>query len=302
MHKKFYGTGVALITPFHRDGSIDFNCLGKLVEYVIAKGVNYLVVLGTTGESATLSKDEKTAVCGYVVEQVAGRVPIVLGLGGNNTQEVINCIEYWDFEGIDAVLSVTPCYNKPSQKGLFQHFQIIAGLLPVPVILYNVPGRTSVNLNPETTLRLANDVESIIGIKEASGNLHQCMEIIKNRPDNFLVISGDDALTLPLISVGGDGVISVVANAFPKEFSEMVNQALKGNMKIAREHHYKLIEIIDSLFIEGNPAGIKAALEIMGLCKNNLRLPLTPASKSNYNKISSLMEIFAGHKTSKEIS
>jgi len=297
MHNKFRGTGVALITPFHKDGSIDFNCLGGLIDNIINKGVNYLVALGTTGESVTLSKDEKTAIIGFVVEQVAGRVPVVLGLGGNNTQEIINCIRSYDFEGIAAILSVTPYYSKPSQKGLYQHYKIIGNLSPVPVILYNVPGRTSVNMSAETTLRLAYDIEGIIGIKEASGDMLQCMAIIKDRPKDFLVISGDDALTLPLISIGGDGVISVVANAYPNEFSGLVDNALKGNIAKAQTAHYLLLELIENLFVEGNPAGVKAVLELLGQCENNLRLPLTQISRGTINKLSVLVEEISKTKT-----
>ena len=289
MHKKLKGTGVAVITPFHKDGSIDFKCLGKLIERLITNNVDYLVVLGTTGESVTLTKDEKMAVIGFAIETVDKRVPVVLGLGTNNTQDVINCIKTFDFEGVDAILSVSPYYNKPSQKGIFQHYKIIADASPVPVILYNVPGRTAVNITAETTLKLAQEIENIIGIKEASGSLEQCMQIIKNKPENFLVISGDDALTLPIIALGGDGVISVVANAFPKDFSEMVHHALIGDFKTAREIHYKLIDIIENLFVEGSPAGIKAALDILKICPENLRLPLVKVSKTTYNKLSSLI-------------
>lgn len=290
MHKDFIGTGVALVTPFHKDGSIDFKCLSNIIEHTIDNDVDYLVVLGTTGESATLTRDEKLAIIGFVVETVDNRVPIVLGLGGNNTQEIINCIKSYDFEGISAVLSVSPYYNKPTQKGLYQHYKIIANLSPVPVILYNVPGRTAVNISAETTLRLAYDVQGVIGIKEASGDMEQCMEIIKNKPDDFLVISGDDALTLPLISVGGDGVISVVANAFPKQFSKMVYHARRGNMRRAREIHYSLIDMISYLFAEGNPAGVKSVMETMGLCFNTVRLPLTTVSRGLQNKLDSCLE------------
>ena len=290
MLKRLRGTGVALVTPFHKDGSIDFNCLGKLVDRMINNGVDYLVVLGTTGESVTLNSDEKTAILGFVVDQVEGKVPIILGLGGNNTNEILNSINSCDFDGVDAILSVSPYYNKPTQKGLYLHYKMIANMSPVPVILYNVPGRTACNISAETTLRLAYDIEGIIGIKEASGDLEQCMDIIKHKPDGFLVISGDDALTLPMIAIGGDGVISVVANAFPEDFSELVNHALRGNMKLAREYHYKLIDIIVNLFVEGNPAGIKAAMEIMGNCEANLRSPLTQVSRATYNKLSGLIE------------
>ena len=302
MHRRLRGTGVALITPFHKDGSIDFKCLGILIDNIIDNGIDYLVALGTTAESVTLSKDEKTAIIGFVVEQADGRVPVVLGLGGNNTQEIINCIRSYDFEGVDAILSVSPYYNKPSQKGLYQHYKILGNLSPVPVILYNVPSRTSVNISAETTLRLAYDIEGIIGIKEASGDLLQCMDIIKNKPKNFLVISGDDALTLPLISIGGDGVISVVANAFPEEFSDLVFNALRGNMKKAQDSHYLLLETIENLFVEGNPSGINAVLELLGVCENNLRLPLTQVSRGTLNKLSNLVEEILKAKKSQIVS
>lgn len=302
MHRRLRGTGVALITPFHKDGSIDFKCLGILIDNIIDNGVDYLVALGTTAESVTLSKDEKTAIIGFVVEQVDGRVPVVLGLGGNNTQEIINCIRSYDFDGIDAILSVSPYYNKPSQKGLYQHYKIIGNLSPVPIILYNVPSRTSVNISAETTLRLAYDIEGIIGIKEASGDMLQCMNIIKDRPKNFLVISGDDALTLPLISIGGDGVISVIANAFPREFSDLVHNALRGSIKKAQDSHYMLLETIENLFVEGNPAGVKAVLELLGICENNLRLPLTQISRGTYNKLSSLVEEISKAKESQIVT
>lgn len=302
MPKGLRGTGVALITPFHKDGSIDFKCLGNLVDSVIENGVDYLVVLGTTGESVTLNSDEKMAVLGLVVDQAEGRVPIVLGLGGNNTNEIVSSISEYDFDGVTAILSVSPYYNKPTQKGLYQHYKMITNLSPVPVILYNVPGRTGSNISAETTLRLAYDFEEIIGVKEASGDLEQCMDIIKNKPEGFLVISGDDALTLPLIAIGADGVVSVVANAFPKDFSELVNHALRGNMKLAREYHYNLIEIIENLFVEGNPAGVKATMEIMGKCEANLRLPLTQIGRATYNKLSALIESAAKKRPVEKVS
>ncbi len=290
MYKKFIGTGVAIVTPFHKYGTIDFNSLGRVLEHVITGGVNYIVALGTTGESVTLTNDEKVAIIDYVIENVDKRVPVVIGMGGNNTQEVVNFIKSVSFDGIDAILSVSPYYNKPQQKGLYRHYENIAAASPVPMILYNVPGRTSSNISAETVLRLAENVKNIIGIKEASGNLAQCMEIIKSRPDNFLVISGDDLLTLPLIALGGDGVISVVANAFPGEFSEMVNAAIKGNFQTAKEIHYKFTDLINSLFVDGNPAGIKAALDILGLCSNYLRLPLVKVNKPVYNQIKTLIQ------------
>jgi 4-hydroxy-tetrahydrodipicolinate synthase len=283
-NNRFKGTGVAIVTPFHNDGSIDFNGLGRLVNHLIISGADYLVVLGTTGETVTLNKDEKQAVVNYVVEITEKRVPIVLGLGGNNTREVISDFKFFDFENIDAVLSVSPYYNKPIQEGIFQHYRMIAGECPVPLILYNVPGRTASNLSAETTLRLA-QVSNIIGVKEASGNLEQCMKIIKDRPEGFLVISGDDALTLPLIACGGDGVISVVANAYPAIFSQMVNFALKGDFENARKNHYKLLDITNLFFAEGNPGGVKAALKIMDIMQDNLRLPLVNISDITFEKI-----------------
>ena len=285
---KFTGTGVAIITPFRNDKSIDFKSLEKLIEYLITKGVNYLVVLGTTGESVTLSKDEKHAVVDFVIETVNKRVPVVVGMSGNNTQEVINIISTFSFEGIDAILSVAPYYNKPSQEGIYQHFKAIASASPKPVILYNVPSRTGSNISAETTVRLAKNVKNIVAIKEASGNFSQLMQIIQNKPKDFDVISGDDAITLPLISIGGAGVISVVANAYPAQFSTMVNFALKGDFKKASEIHYRLFEMILALFEEGNPPGIKALLKIMNICANSVRLPLMPVSEKLFNKLENL--------------
>ena len=246
--RKLKGTGVALVTPFRKDGNVDFKSLEKLLNHVINGKVEYLVVLGTTGESVTLSINEKSAIIDFVKEINAGRLPIVLGLGGNNTQEILNQIADFDFDGIDAILSVSPYYNKPSQKGIYQHFKMIANQSPVPVILYNVPARTGSNITAETTLALANEVENIIGIKEASGSIEQCMRIIKDKPKGLLVISGDDVITLPLIACGADGVISVIANAYPKNFSEMVRQTLSGNYDEARSLHYSFMEIIPLLF------------------------------------------------------
>jgi 4-hydroxy-tetrahydrodipicolinate synthase len=280
MNNKLKGTGVALVTPFHKYGTVDFNSLGRLIEHLINNSADYLVVLGTTGETATMSKDERNAVKDYVVETVDNRVPIVLGIGGNNTQEVVTIITSSDFSGIDAILSVTPYYNKPQQKGLYYHYRNIATASPLPVILYNVPGRTGVNMSVETTLRLAEEFNNIIAIKEASGDMIQIMQLINNRPDGFLVISGDDALTLPLVLMGADGVISVAANAFPKEMSAMVKFGLKGKIKEASKIHYALLPLIEALFQDGSPGGIKAALEILDICPNNLRLPLVKVNKS----------------------
>ena len=289
MKNTLTGTGVALVTPFHKQGTIDFGSLEKLIDHTIANGVDYLVVLGTTGEAVTLSKDEKFAVVQYVKEQVAGRVPIVMGLGGYNTQEVINYLQVADLDGIDAILSVTPYYNKPTQRGLYLHYKHISSASPLPIILYNVPGRTSVNLSAETTLELARDFDNIIVIKEASGNFGQIMEIIRNRPKGFLVISGDDALTMPLIAAGADGVISVVANAFPGAFSKMVKAALDHNMKEARQIHYQLLPFINLLFVDGSPGGIKAALDQMKIVQNNLRLPVVKVNKSIQYQISGMI-------------
>ncbi len=289
MIKKLKGTGVALITPFRKDGSIDFKGLGKLVESMIENKVNYLVPLGTTGETATLNKGEKIAVLDFVIEVNNKRLPVVYGLGGNNTQEIVNIIQETDFSGIDAILSVSPYYNKPTQKGIYQHYKMIANAAPVPVMLYNVPGRTGSNITAETTLSIAHDVENIVGIKEASGNLEQMMQIIKNKPKDFLVVSGDDVITLPAIALGADGVISVAANAFPKEIAELTNHALKGHFDKAKDLHYKLIDIINMLFIEGNPVGVKAALSILNMCADSVRLPLVSLSKANTNKLNVLI-------------
>lgn len=288
--KKFKGSGVAIVTPFKSDSSIDFSALGRVVEHIIQGGINYIVVLGTTGESATLTKDEKKAVISYVIEAVNGRVPIVAGVGGNNTQEVINTLRHSDFSGVDGILSVVPYYNKPTQRGLIQHFKSIANCSPVPVIMYNVPGRTGCNMTADTCLELAKECENIAGVKEASGDLSQIMKIIKGKPESFNVISGDDMLTLPVIAAGGAGVISVLANAFPVACSELVNNALKNNYKAAREIQFKYLEIIELLFTEGNPAGVKAMLSILNKCQNNLRLPLVPVSRSTLTRIQKAVE------------
>ncbi|WP_461633436.1 4-hydroxy-tetrahydrodipicolinate synthase [Labilibaculum euxinus] len=288
---KFTGTGIALITPFKNNGSVDYTALSDTVNSQIKNGINYLVVLGTTGEVSTLSCDEKISVINHIIEVNAKRVPLVVGFGGNNTQAVIQQIqEFAEFDEIDAILSVAPYYNKPSQEGLFLHYQAIANASPVPVILYNVPSRSGVNISAETCVKLASEIENIIGVKEASGNMEQLMNILKNKPKDFLVISGDDAITFPLISLGGSGVISVLGNAFPKEWSQMVRLALDGKNKEALQIHYKMFGIIQNLFTEGNPAGIKAILSMKKLCENCLRLPLTPISESHYLKLSKLVE------------
>jgi 4-hydroxy-tetrahydrodipicolinate synthase len=293
-NKKFKGTGVAIVTPFKNDSSIDFAALGRIVNHIINGGVNYIVVMGTTGESATLTKDEKKAVLSYVMEVTDNRVPLVTGIGGNSTQEVINCIRHANLTGVDGILSVAPYYNKPNQRGLFQHFKAIATCSPVPVIVYNVPGRTCSNISSETCLELANECENIIGVKEASGDIAQIMRIIKGKPDNFLVISGDDMMTLPIIACGGSGVISVLANAFPAATSELVTNALKSNFKTAREIQLRYLEIIELLFIDGNPAGAKAMLGIMNLSQNYLRLPLVPVNRTIYSRIQKAIDEVKG--------
>ena len=290
MMKKFKGTGVAVITPFKNDLSIDFSAMGKILEHLIEGGVNYIVLLGTTGEAPTLSKDEKSALTSFTVETVSGRVPVVLGIGGNNTSEIVSIIRESDLEGIDAILSVAPYYNKPCQKGLYQHFRQISMASPVPVILYNVPSRTASTIEPETCIQLARDCQNIIGIKECSGNFENLLKIIRDRPEDFLVISGNDMEILPFAAAGGAGVISVLANAFPAECSEMVSQAIRGNMKIAREMQLRYLELTAILFAEGNPGGIKAMMTYLNLCQNYLRLPLMPVSRSLQGRIARAME------------
>ena len=287
---KFRGTGVAIVTPFKDDSSIDFAALGRVINHVIKGGVNYIVAMGTTGEAPTLTKDEKQAIISYVTETIDGRVPLVAGIGGNNTQEIINSIRELDLTGVEGILSVAPYYNKPGQRGLFQHFKAIATCSPLPVIIYNVPGRTSSNISSDTCLELASECNNIVAVKEASGDMAQIMRIIKGKPENFLVISGDDMLTIPVIAAGGSGVISVLANSYPSECCELVNHALKNNFKSAREIHFRFLEIIELLFADGNPSGIKAFLSLMNLCQNNLRLPLVPVSKTIYSRIEKAVE------------
>ncbi len=289
----FTGTGVALITPFRRQQeTVDFTKLEALIENIIASGVDYIVALGTTSETATMTTAERAAVQEFIVETVAGRLPIMLGLGGNNTLNLTDTIAGTNFDGISAILSVTPYYNKPNQRGLLQHYRSVAEASPVPVVIYNVPGRTGVNLAAETTLTLAHECPNIIGIKEASGNIQQAMEILRQRPAGFRVISGDDALTYPLLALGADGVISVMANALPKEMSDMVRLALKGDLKKALPLQMKMLPLMNAIFDEGNPTGIKALLEIQGSITNILRLPLVKASKTLTNKLSTLYNEF----------
>lgn len=289
--KKFdlQGTGVALVTPFHKQGNIDFTSLGRLIDHTIEGGVDYLVSLGTTSEYPTLSSQEQLAVVEFTIEKVENRVPIVLGMGGNDTRSLVDKIRHTDLSSIAAILSVAPYYNKPNQKGLYAHYKAIAEASNTPIILYNVPGRCGVNMTAETTLQLANDFSNIIGIKEASGNMAQCMEILANKPQGFTVVSGEDALVLPMIALGAQGVISVAANAYPNIMSELVTHSLKSNTKKARAVHEKLLPFSNAIFDEGNPTGIKAALEIMGICQNNLRLPLVKSSKQLYSKLQTII-------------
>lgn len=279
------GTGVALITPFTTAGTVDEPALLRLVDHCLNHGVDFLVVLGTTAENPVLSANERSSILQCVARHVNGRAPLVAGFGGNNTAEIIRQLHEWDPDGYQAILSVSPYYNRPGQEGMYQHFLAVAEASPLPVILYNVPGRTASNISAKTTLRLARATERIVGIKEASGNLVQIMELVRDRPPGFVVLSGDDVLTLPMISFGCDGVISVVAQAVPRPFSNMVRQALRGNFAEAAILHLRLLEVMELLFAEGNPAGIKAALNVLGLSENRLRLPLTPVSETLYSQI-----------------
>lgn len=290
LREQLTGTGVALVTPFKTDLSIDFDSLKNLINYVIDNGVEYLVTLGTTGETPTLSHNEKIEIINFTYETVNSRVPIIVGIGGNNTQEVVENLKTYPLQHALAVLSASPYYNKPTQEGIFQHYKITASASPKPIILYNVPGRTGSNITADTTLRLANEVPNIMGIKEASGNMIQCMHILQKRPASFLVVSGDDHLTLPLIACGMDGVISVAANCFPKDFSAMVRYCLKDDYTLARQLHYKCLEGNDLLFAENNPAGAKAFLAEMKLIQNIVRLPLVPLSEPLHQKVKSFLK------------
>lgn len=289
MTEGFTGTGVALATPFKEDKTIDFDALERLINHVLEGGLDYLVVMGTTGESVTLSKDEKKAVIEAVIRYNKQRVPIVLGIGGNNTSAVIEEINEMDFTGISGLLSVAPYYNKPTQEGLYQHFTEIALISPVPVILYNVPSRTGSNINATTVLKLAAAHSNIVAVKEASGNLPQIMQILKGKPDHFVVLSGDDALTLPMIHLGAAGVISVIANSHPAEYSNMVRAALKEDKILANAMHFKMLDLIDALFEEGNPAGVKMVLKLLNICEEHVRLPLVPATDKLRDKLKKLI-------------
>lgn len=290
MKTELRGTGVAMVTPFNKDKSIDYKGLANLIEYLIDGGVEFLVSMGTTGESAVLSTEEKLEVVAFSKDKINGRLPFVVGIGGNNTAAVVAQIKTTDFTGVAAILSVSPAYNKPTQEGIYQHFKAVSEVCPVDIILYNVPGRTSSNMSAETTLRLANDFANIVSVKEASGDMEQIMQILRDKPAGFKVLSGDDALTLPMVLMGAEGVISVQAMAQPNEFSEMVRQGLKGDLEKARALHYPQLEIIDNLFAEGNPAGVKACLKIKGVCDDYVRLPLVAISSERYQKLESLLK------------
>lgn len=283
--QKFTGTGVALVTPFQDDDTIDFVALKNVIEHVIKGGVEYVVSMGTTGESVTLSEVERFSIIDFTVKTAAGRVPVVAGFGGNNTQEIVSSIKRYSFAGVDGILINSPYYNKPSQEGICQHYLAIDAIAPLPIIIYNVPGRTSSNIEAETTLRLSRDSKHIIGIKEASGNFMQCMKIIRDAGENFLVISGDDPITLPFIATGMRGVISVVANAYPKQFSEMVRLCLQGEYNAALKPHLQLLEFTELIFKEGSPAGVKCAMKHLNVCGEKVRLPLWKVSDTLRDKI-----------------
>jgi 4-hydroxy-tetrahydrodipicolinate synthase len=279
------GTGVALVTPFKQNAEVDFNALGKVIDHVIAGGAEYVVTLGTTGETPTLDKKEKLDIVNYTFDKVNNRVPVVVGIGGNNTKELISDLQAYPLDKAVAVLSASPYYSKPSQEGLFQHYKALAEASPKPILLYNVPARTGRNMSAALTVKLAHEVKNIAGIKEASGDMQQCMEILRDKPKDFLVVSGDDALGLSQIACGMEGVISVAANAYPKEFSELVRLSLKNNFKEATAIHYKLLQAYDHMFAENNPAGVKAFMYEMGLIENSLRLPVVPVSEGLQEKI-----------------
>lgn len=289
-HNIFKGLGIALITPFTSDGSVDYNALKRIIDYQLDNGADFLCILATTGETPCLTKDEKSAIKTLVVNRVKGRVPILMGCGGNNTRAVVEEIRETDWLGVSGVLSVCPYYNKPSQEGLYRHFKAIAEASPLPVVLYNVPGRTGINLKAETTVRLAEDCENIIAIKEAGGSLEQVDEIIKNKPARFDVISGDDALTFPMIASGAAGVISVIGNALPKEFSRMIPLEFNGEYEAARKIHHRFTELYSLLFVDGNPAGVKALLHEMGMIENELRLPLVPTRITTMQKMAGILK------------
>ena len=282
---RFYGTGVAIITPFQTNGQVDFDALGKVINHIIDGGVEYIVSLGTTGESATLSADERKQVWEFTSKAVAGRVGLVAGLGGNNTAELVEDIKNFNVAGYDAILSASPQYNKPTQEGIYQHYKAIAAVAPLPMILYNVPSRTGGNVTAETTVRLAHDFKNIIGIKEASGNFDQLNQIMRDKPEDFLLISGDDPISLQMVAMGGAGLISVAGNALPKKVSGYIRESLAGNFKAAAKTHLELIEFTRLMFVEGSPAGVKTALKDLGICEDTVRLPLVQVSSATAEKI-----------------
>lgn len=294
---KLNGVGVAMVTPFAEDGQVDYEALGDMVNYVIEGGVDYIVALGTTAETPTLYNSERAVIAMYTAHKINGRVPLVMGCGGNSTSEVLDQLREFDLRGADAILSVTPYYNKPSQEGLYQHFKTVAEHSPLPVILYNIPGRTGVNMTAETTLRLAREIPNIIGIKEASGNLEQMQQIIDNRPEGFLVLAGDDGIAIELMERGGDGVISVAANVFPKRFMACINEAKAGRYEVAREMWDKtnMDEAVEALFAEGNPVGAKCALSVMGKIGATMRLPLVPGTETLRERFKMLIEKYDLH-------
>lgn len=289
-HNIFRGLGIALITPFTENGAVDYDAMKRIVEYQLSNGADFLCILATTGETPCLTKQEKEDIKKYIIDLVAGRIPILMGCGGNNTSAVVDELKNGDFKGIDGVLSVCPYYNKPSQEGLYQHFKAISSATSLPIVLYNVPGRTGINLKAETTVRLARECENIVAIKEASGSLEQVDEILKNKPEGFAVLSGDDSLTYPMIACGADGVISVIGNALPKEFSRMIRLEKNGEFEAAVKIHHKFTDLYSLLFVDGNPAGVKALLHEMGYIKNVLRLPLVPTRVATVQKMSQILK------------
>lgn len=289
-HNIFRGLGIALITPFTENGAVDYDAMKRIVEYQLSNGADFLCILATTGETPCLTKQEKEDIKKYIIDLVAGRIPILMGCGGNNTSAVVDELQNGDFKGIDGILSVCPYYNKPSQEGLYQHFKAISSATSLPIVLYNVPGRTGINLKAETTVRLARECENIVAIKEASGSLEQVDEILKNKPEGFAVLSGDDSLTYPMIACGADGVISVIGNALPKEFSRMIRLEKNGEFEAAVKIHHKFTDLYSLLFIDGNPAGVKALLHEMGYIKNVLRLPLVPTRVATVQKMSQILK------------
>ena len=295
IQERFKGVGVAMITPFNEDGSIDFQSLGKMIDYVIEGGVDYIVALGTTAETPTLYIPERVEVAAFVTKHIAGRVPLVIGVGGNSTSEVLDQLHEIDLSGADAILSVTPYYNKPSQEGLYQHFKRVSEASPLPIILYNIPGRSGVNMLPATTLRIAQDMPNVIGIKEASGKIDQIEEVIRGRKEGFLVLSGDDGMAVDVMRRGGDGVISVAANLFPMQFGECVKLAAEGKFDKADEVYAPYDEVVQALFVEGNPTGVKCALKAKGLIGGTMRLPLVEGSKALYEKFTNFIKTYDLH-------